>query len=70
MDEERTGTKRPYTTPTLTRVVLNAEQAVLSQCSLNFNSLQDSVLAYCDGSGSFRCRKKTDSFQADFNAWS
>lgn len=59
--------KRPYAKPRIFRVVLNHEQAVLSQCSVSWASTKHNQLVGCEPG---RCRKARNQRRADSAATS
>ena len=59
--------KRPYTKPTIVRVELNQEQAVLAACSTTTSNLRNSVGLYCRPNN---CRRNNSSIGRDSAAGS
>lgn len=49
--------KRPYAKPTILRVQLTHEQAVLSTCSIGQTNLDKVTGQYCRGTSTTKCRK-------------
>lgn len=74
MDEqiiEQPRAKRVYVPPTLIRVRLNPEQAVLSTCSTDATTNLANVMNRCDSAtigDMINCRKSDDGGSADFAA--
>lgn len=65
--EGNTMTKRAYSKPKIFRVLLNHEQAVLSQCSQTFRNLRQQVLIGCRPG---KCRKRRNMRNVDSTATS
>jgi len=56
--DQKTMELRPYMRPRIFRVALNHEQAVLSQCQLNFKDMRNNQPgAFCE-TGRRACRKQ------------